>query len=93
MEDGSEVLTQTSESTGDSVSIVVNNLMENTRYSYYLIATNSFGSDDSTRTNISEQLLTFHLLDIFFILKQLQMFKMLPFAKSATHSTLSNASI
>ena len=58
MEDGSEVLNQSSESTGGAVSIVVNNLMENTRYSYYLIATNSFGSDTSTQTNISEQLLT-----------------------------------
>ena len=51
-------LTHNPESTGDAVSIVVNNLMENTRYSYYLIATNSLGSDSSTRTSISEQLLT-----------------------------------
>lgn len=39
---------------GDTVSIVVNNLMVNTQYSYYLIANNFLGSHESTRTNISE---------------------------------------
>ena len=91
MEDGSEVLTQSAGSTSDAVSIVV---MENTRYSYYLIATNSFGSDNSTRTNISELAATKLTVKIISsIPKPLQMFKMLPFAKSATHGTLSNASI
>ena len=59
MEDGSVMLTQSRESAGDAVSIVVNHLMENTRYSYYLMATNSFGSDNSARTYISEWLLTY----------------------------------
>ena len=45
------------ESTGDTVSIVVKNLLENTRYSYYLIATNPFGSHESTQINICKQLL------------------------------------
>ena len=49
------MLTQSPESIGDTVS-VINNLMVNTRYSYYLIATNSSGSHESTRTNISEQM-------------------------------------
>ena len=94
VEDGPNVQTQRSESTGDAVSIVVNNLMENTRYSYYLTATNSLGSDNSTQTNISEQLRTYSIfIFVNFIPKQLQMFKMLPFAKSTTHSTSSDASI
>ena len=47
--------TQTSQATGDVVSIAVSDLRENTRYSYYVIAANQFGnSNSSTLVEISE---------------------------------------
>ena len=49
-----EVAMNSTESTGDTV---VKNLLENTRYSYYLIATNPFGSDASAQINICKQYL------------------------------------
>ena len=52
-----EVAINSTESTGDIVCITVKNLLENTRYSYYLIATNPFGSHESTQLNISKQVL------------------------------------
>ena len=52
------------ESTGDTVSIVVKNLLKNTRYSYYLLETNPFGSDASAQINICKQLLTTAYEDI-----------------------------
>ena len=52
-----EVAMNSTESTGDTVSIVFKNLLENTRYSYYLIATNPFGRDESALINICKQLL------------------------------------
>ena len=52
-----EVAMNSTESTGDTISIVVKNLLENTRYSYYLIATNPFGSDASAQINICKQYL------------------------------------
>ena len=62
MEDSFEVLTQSPESIGDDTVSIHKNLTENTHYSYYLVANNSFGSDNSTRAYISEQLLTYVLI-------------------------------
>ena len=51
-----EIAMNSTESTaGDILSIVVKNLLENTHYSYYVIATNPFGRDESTQINICKQ--------------------------------------
>ena len=47
--------TQTSQATGDIVNIAISDLIENTRYSYHVIATNQFGnSNPSTAVEICE---------------------------------------
>ena len=51
--------TQTSQATGDIVNIAISGLRENTRYSYYVIATNEFGDSNPSarqeRQEIGEQ--------------------------------------
>ena len=48
--------TQTSQATGDIVSIAISGLRENTRYRYHVIATNQFGdSNRSTPVKIGEK--------------------------------------
>ena len=41
-----DITTRTSQATGDIVSITIPGLMENTRYSYHVIATNQFGDSN-----------------------------------------------
>ena len=49
-------ITRTSQATGETVSIAISDLRENTRYSYHVIATNQFGdSNRSTRLEIGEK--------------------------------------
>ncbi len=40
--------------TGRSLSLEVNRLMENSLYSYYIMATNKIGDSESTSINISK---------------------------------------
>ncbi len=40
--------------TGQSLSLEVNRLMENSLYSYYIMATNRIGDSESTSINISK---------------------------------------
>ncbi len=40
--------------TGQSLSLEVNRLMENSLYSYYIMATNRIGDSESTSVNISK---------------------------------------
>ena len=46
---------QTSLATGSVIRIVVNDLMEDTRYLYYVVATNQFGSARSSSVGICKQ--------------------------------------
>lgn len=47
--------TQTSQATGDRVSIVISDLTENARHSYHVLATNQFGNSHiSTPVEIGE---------------------------------------
>ena len=41
-------ITETSQATGDTVSIAISGLIENTRYSYHVIATNQFGASPAS---------------------------------------------
>ena len=40
------IMQQTSQATGDIVNISISDLMENTRYSYHVLATNQFGNSN-----------------------------------------------
>ena len=48
---------QTSLATGSVIRIVVNDLMEDTRYLYYVVATNQFGSSRSSSVGICKSII------------------------------------
>ena len=50
-------IVQTSLATGSVIRIVVNDLMEDTRYLYYVVATNQFGSTRSSSVGICKSII------------------------------------
>ncbi len=55
VDSGGKVINQLSlVTTGQSLSLEVNRLMENSLYSYYIMATNRIGESESSSINISK---------------------------------------
>ena len=51
------IIVQTSLATGSVIRILVNDLMEDTRYLYYVMATNQFGSSQSNSIRICKSII------------------------------------
>ena len=83
---------QTSLATGSVVRVVVNDLMKDTRYLYYVVATNQFGSSNqsaSVEISISYTLLITVLLHVS-SLQPLLMCRVSPYVRLTPHTTPSS---